>query len=140
MKRTAGALEIVEVYGERETVLEDLILQIDEHMERENADKEDRLEKENRLTTAGVELRNRALSHGQGRRSRIERVDVDSESFSHATSPSTTGSNTRSQIHYDFDDEASEALARDMVVRQQKENRRLRLDEQRYELQKERRR
>lgn len=136
VKRTAGASRIVEVDGERETVLEDLILEINEHMEQEDADKEDRQEKEKRLTTAGVELRNMALSRGQGRSSRIEGVDVDGDRVSRATSPSTTGSKTRSRIHYEPDDDASGALVRDMAVLQQQENRRLRLDEQQYELEK----
>ena len=45
VKRTAVASGIVEVYGEREVLLDDLILEMDEHFEQDRAEKGKRLEK-----------------------------------------------------------------------------------------------
>ena len=71
VKRTAWLSGIVEVYGEKETLADDLILGIDEHAEEERAAKDDKLEKEKRLTAAVLELRHRALNRKQGRSSRF---------------------------------------------------------------------
>lgn len=105
------------------------MLQIVEHVERERARKEDRLEKEMRLDAAGVEFRNRALSRGKGRLSGIVAVDVDGDGVARAASPSPTGTKTTPWIRYESDEKASETLVGDMEVRQEQENRRLQLDE-----------
>ena len=53
-------------------------------------------------------------------------------------SPSPTGRKTRRRIHNESDDDATEALVRNMAARQEQDNRRLKLEEQRYELEKKR--
>ena len=60
----------MEVNGEKETLADDLILGIDEHAEQERAAKDDKLEKEKRLTAAGLELRHTVLNRKRVRSSR----------------------------------------------------------------------
>lgn len=97
LKRTLGEWGIVEVYEERDTHSDNLILEIDEHMEKERAGEEYRPEIERRLTAAGVELRNMALHRGRGRRSGIVTMDVDGDSFVRAASPSQPGTKSKSR-------------------------------------------
>ena len=119
---------------------------IDEHAEEERAAKDEKLEKEKKLTAAGLELRHRALNHKQGRSSRCrsrsrsvpKEVDPEFDGCVRSGSPSPTGTRTRRRIHSESDDDAMEALVRDMAARQEKNNRRLKLEEQRYELEKRR--
>ena len=142
VKRTAGLSGIVEVYREMETLGDDLILGIDEHAEEERAAKNEKLEKEKRLTAVGLELRHRALNRKQGISSRCrsrshcvpKEVDAEVDGGGRPGSPSPTGTNTRRRIHNESDDGAREALVRDMAVRQEHESLRLKLEEQLYEL------
>ena len=117
---------------------------IDEHAEEERAAKDEKLEKEKRLTAAGLELRQRALNRKQGRSSRFrgrsrsvpKEVDDECDGGVGSRSPSSTKTKTRRRIHNESDDDATEALVRNMAARQEQDNRRLKVEEQRYELEK----
>ena len=127
VKLTAAASGIVEVYGEKETLLDDLILEIDEHSEQERAEKGKRLEKEEKLKEAGENIRNMALK----RSSR----DMGKET-TNGVSPG--GPKTRRRISYDSDDETTEAIVKDMKLRREQEDRRFKLEEKRLDLERKR--
>ena len=101
VKRTAGLSGIVEVYGEKETLADDLILGIDEHTGEERAAKDEKLERETRLMAPGLELRHRAMNRKQGRCSRCRSrsrspgipkdVDPEDDVGVRTGSPSPTG-------------------------------------------------
>ena len=148
LKRTAGLSGIVEVYREKETLANDLILGIEEHAEEERATKDEKLKKEKIMTAAGLILRHRALNRKKGRSSRFrsrsrsrsvpKEVDDEFDGGVGSRSPSPTGTKTRRRIHTESDDDATGAFVRNMAARQEQDNRRLKLKEQRYELEKKR--
>lgn len=61
VKRNASASGISEEYGEKEVLLDDLILEIDEKHEAENALREEKNANEKRLLLAGEKIRDQAL-------------------------------------------------------------------------------
>ena len=61
-KKSIASSGQVEVYAGQKALLDDLILEIDEHVEEKRAAKGERMEKEKRLVHAGEELRNLALN------------------------------------------------------------------------------
>lgn len=65
VKRNAASSGITKVHEQRETLLDDLILEIDEHTEGERAEKDGRLEKEKKLVQAGEAVRNMALNRNE---------------------------------------------------------------------------
>ena len=116
---------------------------IDEHAEEERAAKDEKLEKEKRLTAAGLELRHRDLHRKQGMSSRSrsrsvpKNVDPEVDGGVGPGNSSTTGK-TRLRIDNESGDDATEALVRDMAFRRGQDSRRLKLEKQRDELEKRR--
>lgn len=101
VKCTVGASGIAEVYEEQKILSDDLILDIEEHVDQGREGEEDRLDKEKRQAAAGVELRKKTVNRGQGMRSGSEAVDADGESVARAASLSPTGTNNTRWIHYE---------------------------------------
>ena len=149
-KKSIASSVQVEVYAEQETLLDDLILEIDEHMEEERGAKGKRMEKEKRLVHAGEELRNLAIH----REIRVEGEIVGNiaegdswtggcSAVSHSRVSPGTGKKTnvvktRRRIDYESDEDATDAFVRDLERRREQDSRRLELEERRYELEKRR--
>ena len=112
----------VEVCGERETLLDNLILEMDEHAEGERAPKGQRLEKEKRLAAAEEDLRNIALHRtvrGRGETAgHTAEVEADNRSQVTASRASPgEGRNPsvgkkRRRINYESDEDTTEAVVR----------------------------
>lgn len=79
--RTAGAADIVELYQERKTLADYLIIGIEENAEMKRAAKDEKLEKKKKLTAAGLEMRHRARNRKMRWpiRSRSVPIDADGE-------------------------------------------------------------
>ena len=149
-KKSIASSGQVEVYAERETLLSDLILEIDEHVEEERAAKGERLEKENRLAHAGEELGNLALQ----REIRVEREIVGNTAdecngkggcsagsgsrVSPGTGKKTNVMKTRRRINYETVEDATVALVRDLERLPEQDSRRLESEKRRHELEKRR--
>ena len=149
-KKSIASSGQVEVYAERETLLDGLILEIEEHVEEERAAKGERMEKEKQLALAGEELRNLALH-------RVIRVQGEivgnsaeedcgkggcSAGSGSRVSPGignkTNVTKTRRRMNYGSDEYATDALVRDLERRRGQDVRRLELEERSYELEKRR--
>ena len=145
-KKSIAPSEQGEVYAERETLLDDLILEIDEHVEEERAAKGERMEKEKRLAHAGEELRNLALH----REIRVEGEIVGNTAdedcgkggcsagsgsrVSPGTGKKTNVAKTRRRINYESDEDATDELVRDLERRREQDSRRLELEKMQCEL------
>ena len=140
----------VKLYAEREMLLDDLILEIDEHMEDERAAKGERMAKEKRLAHAGEKLRNLALNRAIRVEGEIVGNTADEDSgkggcsagsgilVSPGTGKKTNVVKTRRRIIYESDEDATDALVRDLERLREQDSRRLELEERRYELEKRR--
>ena len=149
-KKSIASSGQVEVYAERETLIDDPILEIDEHMEGERAVKGERVEKEKRLAHAGEELRNMALQRAIRVEEEIAGNTAEEENrkggcsagsgnrISPGTGKNTNFMKTRRRINYNSDEDATDALVRDLEMRREQDGRRFELEERRYEVEKRR--
>ena len=130
LERNAGASGITELCREREMLLDDLMLEIDEHTEKDGVEKDDSLEKWKKLVKAGEEVRNMALN-------RTERsAEKTPDRVSTTSVPNS--SKTTKRISYESDDEATDALFRDIQLHRSQGDRIYRLEEQSFEMDRER--
>jgi len=83
VRNNAVASGIIEVRGERETLLDDVVLEVDELDEKRRTERDERTELDNRLLAAGEDVRARALGRriveDAERKRRSVAVDSDSD-------------------------------------------------------------
>ena len=130
VKRNVASSGIMELYGELETLLDDLLLKIDEHGERERAGKDERLNMEKKLVEAGEEVRNMPLNM------RDQSAGKTSDGVSPTAVPKA--SKTTRRIVDESDDQATNALQKYLEPRRKQEDRRFKLEEERYKIDTER--
>ena len=112
VKKTAAASGIVEEHGEKEMLLDDLILEMEDKIEQGKEKKGKRLEKEQKLKEAGEELRDLAL----------KRSNTYGGTSADHISPGAKISSRR--IAHDSDEDTTEAFVKDMKHRRDQEDRR----------------
>ena len=120
---------IVEERGEREILLDDLILAMDEQEEEKRAERKEKTEKERRLVEAGEMIREQAL-----RRASLE--GDGSGSPSQSATPSTR--RTKRRIQYESDGEEKELMINELQQRREIDSKRLKLEEERLVVEKQR--
>ena len=79
---TAGASGIVEVYGERQQLLDDILLEIKEIGEEDRAEKEKKTEEDRRIQRAGENMRDSAMKRQERRKSSLSPGAQDRGSIS----------------------------------------------------------
>lgn len=80
VKNNATASGIIEVRGEREMLLDDVVLAIDEFEEMNKTERDELTELDKRLRDAGEEIRAQAMRRGRQESSHSERIDDTSPS------------------------------------------------------------
>ena len=127
---------IVEERGEREILLDDLILAMDEQEEEKRAERKEKTEKERRLVEAGEMIREQALRRAslEGDGSVIE--GDGSGSPSQSATPSTR--RTKRRIQYESDGEEKELMINELQQRREIDSKRLKLEEERLVVEKQR--
>ncbi|CDF35739.1 unnamed protein product [Chondrus crispus] len=141
-KNNLNASGIIEVRGEKEVLLDDLLLEIDEHEESKRIEKEDRNAKERRLMEAGRLIRAQALQrHTNSGSSRgldsAGEGAVDDEEIS-ANAERRKNTSKRRRVLCDSDGEEKVLMIQDMEARREAEKKRLDLESRRLELEQKR--
>ncbi|KAI0561782.1 apoptotic chromatin condensation inducer in the nucleus isoform X1 [Gracilaria domingensis] len=120
---------IAEIYGERENLLDDLILEIDEKAETARREREELEAKELRLIEAGEMIREKALH----RSSQLKR---DNENQSSASQPSSKKS--RQSERPQPDEAITKMIMEQSVEQDRREQQRFTLEQERLEVEKRR--
>jgi len=136
-KANAGASGIIEVRGEREVLLDDLLHGMGEHEELKRSERDEKTEKEKQLVRAGERIREQALNR-QSCSASDEVVDLAKELSTQAERPTLSSKVKRSRLTYESDGEDKQILFDDMRARRETESKRLRLEEMRLEMDKSR--
>ena len=126
----------MEQRGEREILLDDLILAMDEQEEEKRAECNEKTEKERLLVEAGERIREQALRRAslEGDESVIE--GDGSGSPSQSVTPSTR--RTKRRIQYESDGEEKELMMNELQQRREIDSKRLKLEEERFVVEKQR--
>ncbi|PXF49215.1 hypothetical protein BWQ96_01004 [Gracilariopsis chorda] len=111
----AVASGIIEVRGERETLLDDLILEIDEFEERRRTERDEGTELDKRLVAAGAQMRARALSRERS----LDRESGEESEQKRKKRP----------LIVDSDDEEQDMISAHIAARREIEGKRLKLEE-----------
>ena len=122
VKKTAAASRIVEEHREKEMLLDDFILEMEDQIGQEKEKKGKRLGKEQNLKEAGDEVRDRALKRSN---------TCGGKSADHISPGAET---PRRRIAYDSDEDTTEAFVRDTKHRRDQEYRRFKLEGTRFQL------
>ncbi|PXF41100.1 hypothetical protein BWQ96_09179 [Gracilariopsis chorda] len=126
MRLNGNALGIVNTRGENEIFLDDVVFAIDEWEEQKRAKREELIELDRRLATAGKEIR--ANSHGRELRSEeggIEDGNVPNE---------VRKGRARHAVILDYEAEEWDLIWEHIVTLRDMEERRVRLDEERLSM------
>ena len=132
-RSNATASGIIEIRGEREILLDDIVLSMNEWSEKRRSEREERTEQDRRLALAGEEIRNMAV----GRQASPE---IEAENGSRTEElVSTPGSSTRRRgrkrhLSFDSDEEEKAFLNKHVTARLEMEKRRAQLEEDRLNL------
>lgn len=118
-----AASGIIEVRGEREVLLDDIVLAIDEFEEHRRAERNERTELDRRLQNAGADIRDRASSRAS---SAVNDRDDDA-------TPGSGRKRRRSEL-----DEGDEAIVAYAEAQKEVETQRIKLDFDRLEMEKKR--
>ena len=125
VKANAAASGIIEVRGERETLLDDVALEVDEWEEAKRAERDERTELDKRLIQAGEEVRTRALSRA--------RSPTSAKSPGTASSTPSNRNRRKRALSSDSDDEDRNLMSEHIQARKLFEGKRLKIEEQRLE-------
>ena len=141
VKRTTAASGIVEERGAKEELMDDLIFEMEEHLERKRAEEAERTEKEKQLVEAGEEVRRKALSrlNGQGGEKLENRTEgsvvIETEENLVMESSSTRKPRLkRRAISLDSDNDERDAFIEEMNRRKQADEKCMKVLEERLEL------
>ena len=121
VKANVVASGIIEVRGEREILLDDIVLAIDEWEESRRAERDERTELDKRLQVAGEAIRTRALSRERSTATPREGKDK----------PKHT--ERKRAMSYDSDDEARCTLSEHMSEQRDVDHKRLKMEERKLE-------
>jgi len=120
VRNNAVASGIIEVRGERETLLDDVVLEVDELDEKRRTERDERTELDNRLLAAGEDVRARAL----GRRI-VEEAEEERKT------------RKRRSVAVDSDSDEQDIIGEHIEARREMDVKRTRLDEDRLSFEKE---
>ena len=141
VKENAAASGIVEVYGEKETLLDDIILEMDEKAADNREERNEKSERERKLLEAGKSIRNAALRRNGADGEALDDTVANSGAGSSRVSPSGSARDRRRQRAVyvcDSDDESNEILKKDMAHRREAQKRRLDINEKQFDLEEKR--
>ena len=120
VRNNAVASGLIEVRGERETLLDDVVLEVDELDEKRRTERDERTELDNRLLAAGEDVRARALSR---------RIVEDAEE--------ERKTRKRRSVAVDSDSDEQDIIGEHFEARREMDVKRARLDEDRLSFEKE---
>ncbi|PXF41520.1 hypothetical protein BWQ96_08776 [Gracilariopsis chorda] len=116
VRGTAAASGIVEKRGQREELLDDVILAMDEEQERKNALINERTEKEKQLNDAGEAIRAKAVTRMQ-KQQREDREEDCGASDSDKSSPVAFKKVRKRVFSTDSDDDEKDAIQEEIKLR-----------------------
>ena len=126
VKRNGAASGIVEVRGERELLLEDIVLDVDEWEEGRRAERDERKELDRRLREAGETICSNALGRGC-------LGSVDGEKDGSGEESLRKRQRKRPTAAVDSDDEGRSAITEHISEQREYDKKRLRLEEEKLE-------
>lgn len=136
VRTNAAASGIVEVRGEREILLDDIVQAVDELEEQRRAERDERTKLDQRLTEAGERIRSSAVGMGTN----IPRVQLPSSSTPELTASPAAARNVapgrKRQAPQDSDDEDMSAIDQHIQVQREGDAKQMKLDEDRLALEK----
>lgn len=133
-KENAAASGIVEDLGEREMLLDDFILEIDEKAEKDRAEKKERTQNEKKPGQAGENIRNAALRRQPGRDAEDSQGHNSRKGSSRQSPPASGRASRVANATYvcDSDEDDSNLLKEEFSKRRETEKWRLEIDEKRF--------
>lgn len=125
VRNNAAASGIIEVRGEREQLLDDIVLAMDEWEEKRRSERDARTELDKRLMEAGEEIRSRAVARKDG--------DASDKSPSEIRK-----GRKRRAIAVESDDEEEDIIGEHIAARNEMEQKRFKVEEDRLNFEKSR--